>query len=62
MGLKFRFNVNNVFDTLYISESDTNNFASGYLATDLNGDGNVDLLDHSVLEKNINDFVFSHHP
>jgi outer membrane cobalamin receptor len=28
MGLKFRFNVNNVFDTLYISESDTNNFVT----------------------------------
>ncbi|GBL35106.1 hypothetical protein EMGBS15_07010 [Filimonas sp.] len=31
-------------------------------STDLNGDGNVDLLDSPILEANINNFVYSNHP
>ncbi|HNF72017.1 MAG TPA: hypothetical protein PLP34_06375, partial [Chitinophagaceae bacterium] len=43
-------------------ESDALNFASGYIATDLNGDGSVDLLDSPVLDDNMNAFIFSIHP
>jgi len=32
------------------------------VSTDLNGDGNVDLLDSPVVESNISNFVFSYHP
>jgi hypothetical protein len=38
-------------------EFDANGFASGYFATDLNGDGNVDNADYSIWEKNANDFI-----
>ena len=39
-----------------------NNFSFGYYATDINGDGNVDLLDFPDVEDNINNFIFSYHP
>jgi len=43
-------------------ELDISNFSYGYVSTDLNGDGNVDLLDSPVLESNISNFIFSSHP
>jgi hypothetical protein len=43
-------------------ETDINNFEFGYFATDINGDGNVDLLDNPTLETNVNGFIFSMHP
>jgi hypothetical protein len=38
-------------------EADANNFATGYLASDLNGNGSVDNADFSVWEANANGFV-----
>jgi hypothetical protein len=43
-------------------EIDRNNFLSGYLSTDINGEVNVDLLDLPIVENNINSFIFSIHP
>jgi hypothetical protein len=43
-------------------EDEINNFSFGYFAEDLNGDGNVDILDTPNLESNINSFIFSNHP
>lgn len=43
-------------------EFEINNFSFGYFAEDLNGDGNVDILDSPVLETNISGFIFSSHP
>ncbi len=45
-----------------ILEIDASNFEYGYLNTDLNGDGNVDLLDVPFLEFNVANFIFSNHP
>ena len=38
-------------------EGNSNNFAGGYLSTDLNGDGIVDGLDFIYWEQNSNNFV-----
>jgi hypothetical protein len=38
------------------------NIAFGYQFTDVNGDGNVDLLDNPIVETNVNNFIFSAHP
>lgn len=38
------------------------NGAYGYIATDLNGDGNADLLDDPILWNNIMQFLYSQHP
>jgi hypothetical protein len=35
---------------------------TGYSATDLNGDGNTDLLDVIYLDYGIANYVFSYHP
>lgn len=43
-------------------ETEINNFGFGYLAPDINGDGNVDLLDSPIVETNINGFIYSIHP
>jgi len=43
-------------------ETDITNFGYGYLATDLNGDGNVDILDTTQLENNIANFIFTQRP
>lgn len=43
-------------------EADITAFGSGYLPTDINGDGNVDLLDSPPAEDNISSFIFSNHP
>jgi hypothetical protein len=43
-------------------ELDNVTFAGGYLATDLNGDGLVDLSDYSIWETNSNAFIFSFYP
>jgi hypothetical protein len=37
-------------------------FNYGYFPEDINGDGNVDILDGVILEENINNFIFSMHP
>lgn len=42
-------------------ETDISNFESGYFSTDINGDGNVDIMDAAVVDKNINSFIFSNH-
>ena len=39
-----------------------NAFEFGYTINDVNGDGNVDLLDAPYVETNVNNFVFSLHP
>jgi hypothetical protein len=38
------------------------NFASGYLTSDLNGDGTIDIVDQIFLDNNIAGFVGSMHP
>ncbi|MFN0187757.1 MAG: S8 family serine peptidase [Bacteroidia bacterium] len=38
------------------------NFASGYLTSDLNGDGSIDIVDQIFLDNNIAGFVGSMHP
>lgn len=43
-------------------EQEINNFSFGYNSSDLNGDGNVDLLDNPFLENNISSFIYSAHP
>lgn len=43
-------------------ESEINNFSFGYYDEDLNGDGNVDILDSPSLEGNISGFIYSQHP
>lgn len=43
-------------------EFEINNFSFGYYAEDLNGDGNVDILDAPTLEGNISGFIYSNHP
>jgi hypothetical protein len=43
-------------------ELEINNFSFGYFSEDLNGDGNVDILDTPILEPNVSNFVFSSHP
>jgi hypothetical protein len=43
-------------------ETDINNFGFGFLPTDLNGDGNVDILDTPQLENNIANFIFTQRP
>lgn len=45
-----------------IWEIDSNNFATGSVATDLNGDGNVDTIDFPVWQNNSDNFIFSIHP
>jgi hypothetical protein len=35
------------------------NFAFGYVASDLNGDGNVDIADLPVMEANISNFIYA---
>jgi hypothetical protein len=37
-------------------------FGFGYLSEDINGDGNIDILDSLILENNVNSFIFSTHP
>jgi len=43
-------------------DSDNLNFASGFLATDLNGDGFVDSFDFPIFDSNNINFVSSIHP
>ena len=38
-------------------ENDSNNFVSGYVATDANGDGNVESSDMGIVENNSNNFI-----
>lgn len=42
-------------------ETDIYNFAFGYLATGINGDGNMDLLESAPVEINLDNFIFSIH-
>jgi len=50
-----------IFDYI-LYEADAFNFMSGYVATDINGDGTVDLLDAPILDDNIQNFIYSIHP
>lgn len=43
-------------------EYDISTFQFGYLPTDVNGDGNIDLLDVSLVEGNLINSIFSNHP
>jgi hypothetical protein len=43
-------------------ETDNTNFAYGFQASDINGDGTVDLSDFPLAEMNVNSFVFANHP
>jgi hypothetical protein len=43
-------------------EADNTAFAFGYVATDIDGSGGVDLGDFPLLEANVNGFIFSNHP
>jgi hypothetical protein len=45
-----------------ILEDDIALYMYGYSATDLNGDGNTDLLDVIYLDYGIANYVFSYHP
>ena len=42
--------------------NDIQNFAFGYVATDVSGDGVVDITDQAIVDNNINNFVGSIHP
>jgi hypothetical protein len=43
-------------------ENDISMFAYGYLPTDINGDGNVDLLDSPLIESNVSNFIYAVYP
>lgn len=43
-------------------ETEVNNFSFGYFAEDLNGDGNVDILDSPAIENSISNFIYANHP
>jgi hypothetical protein len=45
-----------------VIDNDIFNFASGYVVSDLNGDGFVDIVDQSIVDNNIFNFVGSIHP
>jgi hypothetical protein len=42
--------------------NDIQNFASGYVPTDVSGDGVVDITDQAIIDNNITNFVGSIHP
>ncbi len=52
-------NRDKIINALDISliDNDAFNFATGYIVTDLTGDGNVDVSDILIVEKNCNNFV-----
>ncbi|MBK9639429.1 MAG: hypothetical protein IPO63_17100 [Bacteroidetes bacterium] len=43
-------------------DNDIFNFNSGYVVTDLSGDGVVDITDQAIVDNNITNFVGSIHP
>ncbi len=43
-------------------DNDASNFAFGYNATDVTGDGATDFLDQIILDNNVFNFVSSYHP
>ena len=45
-----------------VIDNDIFNFASGYVVSDLNGDGFVDLVDQAIVDNNIFNFIGSSHP
>lgn len=45
-----------------VIDNDIFNFASGYVVSDLNGDGFVDIVDQSIVDNNIFNFIGSVHP
>ncbi|MBK7966902.1 MAG: SprB repeat-containing protein [Bacteroidetes bacterium] len=45
-----------------VIDNDIFNFASGYVVSDLNGDGFVDIVDQSIVDNNIFNFIGSIHP
>ncbi|MBL0097118.1 MAG: hypothetical protein IPP46_12030 [Bacteroidetes bacterium] len=45
-----------------VVDNDISNFSSGYVVSDLNGDGFVDIVDQSIVDNNIFDFIGSEHP
>ncbi len=42
---------------LFFLECDAYNFETGYLDTDVNGDGNVDSIDLGIIDNNLFNFV-----
>ena len=52
----------NSLGDLSILENDIVLFSFGYFDSDINGDGNVDLLDFPIIENNVGSFIFSEHP
>ncbi|MBL7923735.1 MAG: HYR domain-containing protein [Bacteroidia bacterium] len=45
-----------------VMDNDIFNFLSGYVVTDLTGDGIVDIIDQSIIDNNIFNFIGSIHP
>ncbi|MBL7923401.1 MAG: SprB repeat-containing protein, partial [Bacteroidia bacterium] len=45
-----------------VIDNDIFNFASGYVISDLNGDGFVDIIDQAIVDNNIFNFIGSVHP
>jgi SprB repeat len=50
-----------IFDQI-ILDNDIFNFASGYLVTDLTGEGSIDVFDQIIMDNNIFNFIGSIHP
>jgi len=45
-----------------VVDNDISNFSSGYVVSDMNGDGFVDIVDQSIVDNNIFNFIGSEHP
>jgi Ig-like domain CHU_C associated/GEVED domain/SprB repeat len=50
-----------IFDQIDL-DNDIFNFASGYLVTDLTGEGSIDVFDQIIMDNNIFNFIGSSHP
>jgi hypothetical protein len=50
------------FFDLLVMDNDLTNFAVGYYATDLTGDGVVDFFDLLIMDNSLSNFITSVHP
>ncbi|MBK7764187.1 MAG: hypothetical protein IPI46_12725 [Bacteroidetes bacterium] len=50
-----------IYESKHLPSEEINSLLGNYYPTDLNGDGNVDLLDSPILENNVNNFIYSIH-